>query len=308
MRDDDFMAMCKSIDPSKEVDRKKNLETIKNRLKKEEEHVYMIKNKKFRKPAVAAAVLAGLLSISAVAYAAVNMVWRPFDTQVVQGEEFVNEFIIAEIDMPDGTVSVGSSIDIDFEALRATDGGAIIVEVDGEEWVYLDELHLDNLADGLALLQLDNVSLPGYLPEGFSFSQMTFPVNPNNHEYMMGILPAAKHTFVYFTNGDDIIRMQIGYSHGMTLGASYWLGQQSVSINGNDAVLISGNLSEEEFGRLEATTARDWEHQAGDIFSGHIEDGLSSVNMLIGDIMYTIHSESGNVTLYDLVRMAESME
>jgi len=308
MKNDDFLAMCKSIDPSVEVDRKKNLEEIKTRLLKEEEQNIMINSKKVRRPAVIAAALIAVMSFSAVVYAAVPAVWRLFDTQVIQGEEFVNDFFIGEVTLPDGTTSVGGGIDIDREALEAAGGGAVIVEVDGEEWVYLDELHFDDLEEGLALLQLENVLIPTHLPEGFSFSRFTFPVNPNVHPYMLGILPSAKHAFVYFANGDDIIQLQIGYADGMTWGAADWLGQQAVTINGNEAVLQNGSLSAEELDRLERTMPRDWTHILSDVFSGDDRDGMTALSLTANDISYSIRSESSNVTLYDLVRMAESME
>jgi len=308
MRDDDFLAMCKSIDPSVEVDRKKNLESIRNKLSKEEEKTIMIKNKKIRKPAVVAAVLIAVMSISAVAYAAAPAVWRLFDTQVIQGEEFVTDFFVGEVDLPDGTTSIGGAIDVDREALEAAGGGAVIVEVDGEEWVYLDELHLDSLEDGLALLQLENLLLPSYLPEGFSFSRFTFPVNPNNHEYRLGVLPSAKQAYVYFSNGSDTIHIQIGYASGLTLGTVYWAGQQAVTINGNDAVLVSGSLSNEESERLESMIPRDWTHVASDMFvSSEDVDVTPALMMHADDVIYSIRTESENVTLYDLIRIAESM-
>jgi len=276
MNNDTFLAKCKSIDPSVEVDRKKNLEAIQNRILKEEQSA-MLKNKKIRRPVVAAAVIAAVLSISAVAYAAMPAIWRHFDTAVVQGEEFVNELVVAEVDIPDGTTSVFFDINIDEEALEAADGAPIVIEVDGEEWVYLDELHFDNLEDGLALLQLD-VLLPTYLPEGFSFSRFTFPVNPNNHRYMMGVLPAAQQAIIHYVNeaGDSIV-IQIGaVSPDTMLGVSER--SQSLTINGKAARLGTGF------------------------------DGVSSLSVLHNGILYGIWPENDGVTSYDLVRMAESME
>jgi len=309
MSNEDFLAKCKSIDPSKEIDRIKNLEEIKKRLKNEEEQIYMIRNRRFKKSAVAAAVIAGLLSVSVVAYAAVTSAWRYFDTRVVQGEEFVTDFFVGEIDMPDGTTSVGSGINIDHEALAAAGGGAIIVEVDGEEQVVLDELHLDNLQDGLALLQLDNVLIPSYLPEGFSFNRFTFPVNPNNHQYMLGILPAAENARIYFGNEvGDIIIIQIGPMPNVTLGISD--DQQGFIINENTAVLGGVPLSNDQIATIENVALFEGYSfdETLNSFGTVRNDGLSHLNILHNSVLYVISTENQNVTSYDLVRIAASMK
>ena len=309
MNNDDFLAKCKSIDPSAEVDKKKNLEAIKTRLLNEEEQFAMMKNKKIIRPAAAAALLAGIISISAVAYAAVPMVWRYFDTRVVQGEEFVTEFFRGEVDLPDGTTSIGGGINIDREALEAAGGGAIIVEVDGVEEVYLDELHLYNLQDGLNLLQLDNVLLPSYLPEGFNFSRFTFPVNPNNHQYMLGTLPAAENALINFSNeSGDVITIQIGPMPNMTLSVPD--GQQGFIINGKEAVLGGNLLSPEQIAAFEDVTLFEgyFFDETLPMFGSSRNDGMSHLNVLHNGILYGIFPNNQNITSYDLLRIAESMK
>ena len=310
MNNEDFLAKCRSIDPSAEVDRGKNLDAIKTRLKKEEEQNIMSKNKKFRRPAVAAALLAGLLSLSIAVYAAAPAIWRYFDTRVVQGEEFVNNFFMGEIDMPDGTTSVGIGVDIDREALEAAGGGAVIVEVDGKEWVVLDELYFDNLEDGMALLQLDNALIPRYLPEGFSFSRFIFPVNPNNHQYSLGNLPAAESARVYFSNAyGDEIRLQIGnMPDDHTLGVLD--GQQGLIINSMSAVLSNSALNADQLAALENITIFE-----GEVFdespfsvSGTNRLGTPQLSVMHNGIAYVFFTESQNVTACDLVRMAASMK
>ena len=307
---DDFLAKCRSLDPSSEIDREKNREIIKARLLKEEENVIMFKNKRIRKPAVVAAVLIAVMSLSAVVYAAAPMFWRYFDTQVVQGEEFVTGFWMAEMEMPDGTMSVGGGIDIDREALEAAGGGAVIVEVEGEKQVILDELHLDSVEEGLALLQIENPLIPSFIPEGFSFDRFTFRVNPNIHEYMLGTLPAAKNAFIHYSDGDKAIQFQVSYvGNMMAIMASYDLGQQSLIINGNKAVLSSG-LSEQEISGLEGVTLYDsstnWDDFGASFGS---VDRYGETNMIFiqsGGVLYSISSR--DVSLYDLVRMAVSMQ
>jgi len=302
MNNDVFLAKCKSINPSAEVDLKKSLEAIQDRLSKEEEQSVMLSNKKIRRPAIAAALIAVVLSLSVVAYAAVPIIWRHFDTGVVQGEEFVNEFVVAEIDLPDGTVSDVIDINIDREAWEAVGGEPIILEIDGEEWIYLDELNFSNIGDGLALLQLENVVLPNYLPEGFSFSRFTFPVNPKNHEYRLGTIPSAEIAYIFFSNGNDTILLQLSNRGTSRVSPAYWLGQQGVKINGNEAVL-SGSLSADEYLRLERTVLT---HGTNDGVSG--ERDFPFLTMWIGDTAHSLQAMSENVvTLYDLVKMAESM-
>ncbi|MCL2397188.1 MAG: hypothetical protein FWC93_03890 [Defluviitaleaceae bacterium] len=311
MNNDDFLAKCKSIDPSAEVDRNKNFEVIKTRLLKEEERYVMTRNKKIKRPAVAAALLAGVMLFSVAAYAAVPAVWRYFDTRVVQGEEFIAGFYIAEIDLPDGTTSIASGMNIDREALEAAGGGIAIVEVDGEEWVVLDELHLNNLEDGMALLQLDNVLLPGYLPEGFSFSKFTFPVNPNNHQYAWGNLPAAENARAYFTNeAGDVITIQIGNMHDMlTLGIAS--DQQGLEINGKSAVLSGSFLDDGQLALLENVALFEgyvFDESSPESVMASRNDGKPHLVVAYNGIVYGISAESQSITAYDLVRMAESMK
>ena len=303
MNNDVFLAKCKSINPSVEVDRKKNLEAIQNRILKEEEQSAMLRNKNIRRSAVVAALLAGVLSLSVAAYAAAPVIWRHFDTSVVQGEEFVNEFVVAEIGLPDGTTSDVLDVNINREALETAGSEPIILEVEGEEWVYLDELHFNNIEDGLALLQLENILLPDYLPEGFSFSRFTFPVNPNNHQYRLGVIPSAEIAYVFFSNGDDTILLQLSNLGTSRIAPSIERGQQGVRINGNETRL-SGSLSTDEYSRLERT-----------VLTHGINDGISGdrdfpfLTMMIGDTAHSLQAMSPNtVTLYDLVRMAESMQ
>lgn len=310
MRHDEFLAKCRNIDPSAEIDRAKNLEHIKLRLIEEEEKLIMIKPNRLKKPSVVAAALVAVLSLSVVAYAAAPAIWRHFDTGVVQGEEFVTDFFVAEIDMPDGTTSVGMGIDVDREAHQAAGGGVIILEVDGEEWVYLDELHFDNLDDGLALLQIDNLLLPGYLPQGFAFDRLTFPVNPNYHTYRLGTLPAAENAFIYFRNGDSSIQMQVGsWDSNVGISAHPEFGQQALFINGSKAVIMTGSLTESELSRLEGVElyndSTNWDNYDG-MFGGGSEPGVSTVTILTDNIMYSFRS--ADVKHYELVKMVASMK
>jgi len=311
MINDDFLAKCKSINPSVEIDRKRNLEAIQNRLLKEEEQAIMLNNKKIRKPAVAAVLLAGILSLSVATYAAAPIIWRYFDTNVVQGEEFVTNFFMGEVDLPDGTTSIGGNLNIDRQALEAAGGGVIIVEADGEEWVVLDELHLDSLQDGMDMLQLNNVLLPSELPEGFTFSRFTFPVNPNNHDYKLGSIPAAEAAFIHYNNEDgaDFI-IQVGsMPDNMTLGILD--GQQGLVINGKQAVLSGPALSEAQLAALENVTLFEghaFDDSLGTVGgSSRFDEYISRIMLLHNGVLYGISTTCPQLSAYELVSLVESM-
>ena len=309
MKDKEFLAMCRSMDPSKEVDRQKNLEAIRANLLQEKEQTAM-KNKRFKWPAAVAAAVIATLMLSMLVYAA-PIVWRYFDTPVVQGEEFAR-FYMAEFELPDGTTSIASGLYIDREAKEAAGGGAVIVEVDGEEWVLRDELHLDCIIEGIAIMQQESTLLPGFLPQGFAFSRLTFPVNPHVHQYIGGTTsPAASSATVYYVNGDDVITLRINYlgcwGREMGLSVSRDLGQRSVSINGHEAVLINGSLSDAELERLEGVVLYDWPQRVVMSPGVAVTTDSPMLVMTVDGVMYTFFSSSENVTLYDLARMAESM-
>ena len=262
--------------------------------------------RQFYKKTVAAA-LVGVLAFSAVVYAAAPAIWRYFNTRVIQGEEFVSEFVVGELKRDDGTSDIFGAIEIDNEALDAADGGIVIFEVDGEKLVYLDELHFDNLEDGLALLQLENVLLPTLLPEGFNFSRFTFPVNPHNHQFRMGTIPAGEQAFIYFSSGSDIIGVQI-MSMPNEVRLVAFDDQQGLSINGIPAVLMGGILSVEELAMLEGVIPFDgiWDNTLPP-FGSDAGDGELFINMLWNGILYGVFTNSQTITPFDLVKMAESM-
>ena len=314
---DDFLAKCRKLDPSIGIDFEKNRAVIKARLEKEK--YIMQRPRSLKKMVVIAAVLAGILSLSVAVYAAAPGIWRNLDTRVIEGEEFVNEVWVAEIDLPDGTTSMGSHIDIDREALEAAGGGAVIVEVDGEEWVVLDELTMDNMEDGLALLELENPMLPSFIPEGFVFDRFTFPVDPSRHQYRMGTIPAAEHAAIYFTNGDNTIRLQL-LQMQYRPGAKVIMGttdcQQALFINGHKALIPIGALTDEQVAGIEGVERYDsstnWEGFTTSVYVSEnpnipgASENVAILAFIADGVGYTIRGE--NVSLYDLVRMASSMK
>jgi len=260
---------------------------------------------------VAAVVLAALLVLSVAAYAAAPAILRHFSTRVIEGEEFVTGFSVVEFDPGDGTASVGMELGIDLDAMDAAGGGVVILEVDGEEWVYLDELHFDNMEDGLALLELENVMTPTALPQGFSFSRFTFPVNPLNHRYRLGSIPTASEAVIFFANYEDVIWIQMRQMpDGTTLFAGY--DQQKLLVNGAMAVLMGGILSDEELAGLDGVSLYVDGEDDTVLFHGTLggvaQQGELFINLLYDDIPYGIFTQSPSVTPLDLVKMAQSMQ
>ena len=196
-------------------------DTLLQNLKYGYEKGYTVKNKKIMRPfMVIVAALIAALSVSAVVFAAAPIVWQYLDTRILQGEEFVEEFSIRVSE--DGKYSVMVTV-IDAENIE----GALIVEVDGEPMVMFDKLQVDNMEEALELLAIYNVLMPSYLPEGFVFEQVTFPINPIIHP------DALSHMLVDFSNGDENIRLQISqhdYQWGMSIFSS---NQVDILINGN---------------------------------------------------------------------------
>ncbi|MCL2854103.1 MAG: hypothetical protein FWE21_00630 [Defluviitaleaceae bacterium] len=198
MTDKDFLKMCKAIDPSAGVDRQKQLATIKTKLEKEERFV-MKKNKTFRRPIVAAAVLVGIMGLSVGAYAAVNGNWRQSEIRVLEGEQYVNEFFRKE-NLDEGIAMGG--MDIDRYATSP-----IVIEVDGVAEVIQDLTILHDLDEALAKLTID-VLQPAYLPEGFAFSYARFDVDPiRNPDHWS----AGTSVALVFANGEQEFRLSVMY-------------------------------------------------------------------------------------------------
>ncbi|MCL2574453.1 MAG: DUF4367 domain-containing protein [Defluviitaleaceae bacterium] len=252
MKNDDFLAMCKSIDPSAEIDREKNLAEIKNRLSIDEERIIMMKKRKFRKPAIAVAVLIGLLSLSAATYAAV--VWRDLDTRIIQGEEYVNSFTVQE--SSDGSYQVWG-MEIDPNATSP-----IIAEVDGEQIVLLDTHDYDDLNTALARLSatIGNVMIPAYIPNGFVFDNATYHANVSSLD-------------IRYSFGELGFRMSI-MLYPEEWGIPMWSGTfEDIEING-----LNGRYGE---GML-------W--------------------LQVGDIAYTFDGYHADLSLDQLIQIAESLQ
>jgi len=234
MTDKEFLEKCRNVDFSVDCDVENNLKALKERLLlSEEENINMVKNRRFKRPAAVAAAIAAVLSLT-VAVAAAPSIWRYLDTRVMEGEEFLSEFVVKQSE--EGYTITGMSIDRD--ALDAAGGGAIVVEVEGETMVLSDELHLDSIEEALELLEIDNPLLPSYLPEGFAFERATFPVNPLNHPDQVG---SATILNIQYTDGEATILLMV-MAWDESGGMSIFGDQRDITVNGHMAAVADGGL------------------------------------------------------------------
>ena len=199
-------------------------------LKKER---LVVKKRRFTKPSVLVAVaIITVLSLSAVAFAAVPAIMRQLETRVIHGEQFVNYFS----EYTDGEFTV-SGIEIDFDALEAAEDRLIVVEVDGVTRIISDELHLDSLDEAIGLMVMDNILTPSFMPAGFVFERATITINPLVHSVDTG---AGTHMFADFSRRDENIRVQFTQwdtAWGMSVFSS---DQVDIVINGHQAAMGGG--------------------------------------------------------------------
>ena len=195
MNNEDFLNKCKKIASSIQVDDVKNLETIKAKLLLEDkgEEIIMIKNKKIRKPVAVAAILAAILSLSAIVYAAVPLIWRSVDTQVLEGEQYISE-LGAKIS-EDGSQSL-------VYGYFAEDAGRVVVDVEGLRVIFNDDVQPDDFAEAVYVLQLSTTPmLPTYTPEGFSIGSLSYPSPDVDDVY--GVLASSHISIAYFDHQDS---------------------------------------------------------------------------------------------------------
>jgi len=209
MKNDVFVDKCRHIASSIEVNHEKNLEAIKSKLLTEKENVDMFRNKKVRRPAVAAAVLVAVLSISAVVYAAVPIIWRNVDVAVTDGEQYVQS-ILAKIS-EDGTHGV-------VGGYFTENPGRVVIDAEGTRTVFNDGVQPHDLEEALAILQLSNVVLPAYLPYGFTVTAFAYPTadfDPYN-------ILAMNHISIMYSNKyDDVITLMVAsHEENFVLSAS----------------------------------------------------------------------------------------
>jgi len=235
MKNDAFIDKCRQLTSSIEVDYKKNLDAIKSKIStgnedREEGNDIMLKSKRIRKPAVAAAILAAILSISTIVYAAAPIIWRNIDATVSDGEQYV-ESLIAKIS-EDGTLrTVGGYFTEDS-------GRAVIDTADGERIVFNDGLQPHDLQEALTVLQLDYLAFPAYMPDGFAITAFAYPASHNDNLHDA----AMNHMSIMYSNGHDVIALMISPEEGFALSASEERALEKITVNGVSAFLGEGQL------------------------------------------------------------------
>jgi len=199
--DKDFLESCK-VDFSAEnvnINFEANLEALKSQISttNNEESVIMTKVK-FKKPLIAAIIVALVLSATGVVFAASP--WRQLETRVVEGEEHVSDFGVM-VNEEDGTAMMWTDMDTDTD-------DRVVVEIEGEgELVLLDRLVLDDLDEALALFIPENPMRLNWLPPGFEFEEAVYNVNPiiNPDDDLAMLLD------VFYTDGEHQLHFNIAH-------------------------------------------------------------------------------------------------
>jgi len=197
------------------------------------EERFTMENKKTVRPSrIIAAALIGVLTLTAIAFAAPT-IWRHLDTRVIEGEDYMSNFEMKVSD--DGTTVVMGA---EFHA-GPLDGGLVKVEADGEYMVLADPISFDSIDEAANLSTLAHVLTPTYLPEGFAFERAGFPINPTNHpDHPI----AAGHIVAIYSNNDENITLQI-MQWDSDWGISFFSAAQvDVTINGNVGAVADGML------------------------------------------------------------------
>jgi len=247
INDKNFLEMCKAHDLSADVDAAKQLPAIKTKLQ-EEEIMTMKNERRFKKPIVAlVAVLVGLLSLSAVAFAAVPALVRYLDARVVEGHDYVAHFAVREYELYgeyedmeyEGNVVVWELEWAERPGIRPTE--RIVVEVDGDEYVLMDIMILYDLDEALSLFAKPNVALPTNLPDGFAFDHARFNTCPCRD---VEELRASHDITIAFSNGQDTVSITIVHFHGMEWELRNWSdNMEYLDINGNQGAIADGMLA-----------------------------------------------------------------
>jgi len=233
MKNDVFMDKCRHITSSIEVDHEKNLKAIRSRLSTEkEEDIDMLKSKKVRRPLVAAAILAAVLSISTIAYAVAPIIWRNIDATVSDGGQYV-ESLIAKIS-EDGSFGI-------IGGYFAENSGRVVIDTDEGRTIFNDGLQPHDLDEALSILQLSNLALPSYLPDGFSITAFAYPNNPDFNP--TNVLAMNHMSIMYSNKHDDVIALMIhAYEEDFVLSASEENDLSGIEINGREAFVGENQL------------------------------------------------------------------
>jgi len=191
------------------------------------EERYSMKNRKIKLSVAIAAALITALSLSFVAFG--DPVWRVLQTRIVEGDQYISDFVLKESD--DGFV-MGR---VTMATEESGDTGRVVVEVDGELQVLQDPLILTDLDEAIALFP-GEVVLPTYLPEGFVFERARFSICPINNP------GAGGQMMVTFSDGEQSFMLEVRRQHER-YGFDVWGAVEEITINGKNAIVGDGGLS-----------------------------------------------------------------
>jgi len=244
-----FIKNVKNTDFSSESKNKaKNLAALQAKLPiiNEEREIYMRESKKrIRKPLAIAAIVAVMLSTSAMVFGA-EIVNHVRTTMLGQHVTFVTipessdgERVALTTDS-DGEMQLELR-HIDDEELQAMIDAGEVERVVIDSFAEPNWLTFTNIEEGRSHFVYENVMLPTYVPNGFVFDRIFYFVETLEELEQYG---ANFYMGVVFSNGTDEIRMQIRYMTDdsgfvTTVGPD----MRTMEINGHEAVLDSSMLS-----------------------------------------------------------------
>ncbi len=286
-----FLEQCKKVDFSSEsVNREKNLEALKIKLKQIEREGEIKMNKKLKKPFAAVAIAATVVCFSIAAYG--DELVRIVKSITVG--QYANYYVIEDnrdpkaIPIPQDIK--GQVFDKDGnELVYFPENGILydesgkevkIVYDDGKTRIMTDDeakkvqksetFEVRSIEEGLSYFITDAL-MPKYLPKGYAFDRMEYYRDPaNKEENKQG---SNKYINIYYSNGKDEIYSQVRYMDEETaFGTSVSKDVKRVNINGYEAI-IDGKM----------------------------------LDIQIGDVMYMIF-DNGTLGHEELIKIAQSLE
>lgn len=285
-----FIEKCRNIDFSSEsINKEKNLEILKSKLKNIENEREINMNKKIKKPVALIAVAATLICLSAAVYG--QDLVRIIKTVVLgnYAEYYVIEDDRDSVPIPDELK--GQVFDKEGNELQKFPEDGTLYNEKGEEvrpifengtarLMTTEEFNATqkksnwfttyDLDEGKSYFICDTLS-PNYLPDGYKFDRVEFYVDADSMDDTEK--GANKYMSIYYSNGKYEMYSQVRYMDEETaFGNSSTENIQKVKINGHDAVIDTNTLYTQ-----------------------------------IGDVMYMFFA-TDDLSVDDLVKIAESLE
>ncbi|MCL1845372.1 MAG: hypothetical protein FWF77_05675 [Defluviitaleaceae bacterium] len=169
--------------------------------------------KKTRKPIALIAAVIAIMALSVGALAAAGPVWRQIELRFYGDGNIGNleAWILEDDDADMAIMLIRGEVDASMYSDRGDDNSATF-RIDGtgnDAIVSIAERNVfDNLDDALSHFAFENVLLPTYLPEGFSFIEASFPTCPTanpDDEF------ATRNVLLVYGDGERLFSVQITY-------------------------------------------------------------------------------------------------